>query len=66
MQFTKSRTTTLRYLVTLVEDEKGEGHILLGDSAGDATAKEGDKGTITFTRGGPLGGYWQFKKDPTP
>lgn len=48
--------------VHLVQDQKGEGHVLVGNAA-DATAKEGDHGTLTFTKGGPTGGYWKFEKD---
>ncbi len=46
----------------LLKDELGEGHICVGD-AGDASAIPGDKGTLTFTKGGPTGGYWKFQKD---
>lgn len=48
----------------LVECERGEGHVLLGD-AGDISAGIGDYGTLTFTEGGPTGGYWKFTKDET-
>lgn len=48
----------------LLMDEVGEGHICVGDTCADPTAKVGDKGTLTFTQGGPTGGYWKFVKDP--
>lgn len=45
----------------VVMDESGEGHILcLG--AHDPEAVAGDQGKLTFTEGGPTGGYWKFKK----
>lgn len=28
----------------------------------DFTAKAGDRGTLIFLRGGPTGGFWQFRK----
>lgn len=46
----------------LIVDDLNEGHICVGE-CGDATAKEGDSGTLTFTKGGPTGGYWKFVKD---
>lgn len=42
-------------------DDQHEGHLLLGDAA-DENAGAGDRGILTFTRGGPLGGYWKFTK----
>jgi hypothetical protein len=45
--------------VTCLLDEKGEGHIFLGDVG---CVKKGDVGTLTFTKGGPTGGYWKFSK----
>jgi hypothetical protein len=46
----------------LLVDEFKEGHVCVGE-CGDMTAKEGDTGTLTFTKGGPTGGYWKFTKD---
>lgn len=46
----------------LLMDNLDEAHICVG-SAADSDAKEGDTGLLTFTQGGPTGGYWQFKKD---
>jgi hypothetical protein len=46
----------------VLTDELGEGHVLLA-GAQDESAKTGDRGTLTFTKGGPTGGYWKFKKD---
>jgi len=61
--------TTLRCVVVdcakqfqCVVDERNEGHVLVGD-AQDPTAKPGDTGTLTFTEGGPTGGFWKFQKD---
>lgn len=45
-----------------LQDEHGEGHVLMGD-ARDHSAKPGDKGVLTFTKGGATGGYWKFTKD---
>lgn len=49
----------------LIQDDQGEGHICVGDACADLTANDGDEGTLTFTEGGPTGGYWKFRKDPT-
>lgn len=46
----------------VVLDDHNEGHVLVA-GAQDKSAKEGDTGTLTFTKGGPTGGYWKFKKD---
>ena len=46
----------------LVIDERNEGHVLVGNAA-DFSAVQGDDGTLTFTKGGPTGGYWKFIKD---
>lgn len=46
----------------LLRDELGEGHVCVGD-AGDQAAIAGETGTLTFTKGGPTGGYWKFQKD---
>jgi hypothetical protein len=45
----------------IVVDEDGEGHFLIGTDS-DHSAVAGDKGTITFTKGGAYGGYWKFEK----
>ena len=47
----------------LLVDELGEMHICVGEQCADFTASEGDLGTLTFTQGGPTGGYWRFVKD---
>ena len=39
------------------EPKSGEGFVLFGDKS---DAKPGDTGTITFTQGGPTGGYWKY------
>ena len=41
-------------------DSAGEGYIIVGGYADEHTAKPGDKGTITFTAGGPTGGHWVY------
>jgi hypothetical protein len=50
----------------LIRDEFGEMHICVSESCADFSAKEGDEGTLTFTKDGPTGGYWKFKKDIKP
>jgi hypothetical protein len=47
----------------LIEDELGEMHVCIGEQCADFTASDSDIGTLTFTKGGPMGGYWKFKKD---
>lgn len=54
----------------LIRDESNEMHLCIG-AAGDPSAQVGDVGTLTFTQGGPTGGYWKFSKvqsstQPTP
>lgn len=46
----------------MVKDDLNEAHVLVGDAC-DKTAVGGDTGTLTFTQGGPTGGYWKFTKD---
>lgn len=48
--------------VHLVQDQNHEGHVLAA-GAQDPQAKEGDHGTLTFTQGGPTGGFWKFERD---
>ncbi len=49
--------------VQVVVDELKEGHVLVF-GAGDKTAQQGDSGILTFTKGGPTGGFWKFTKTP--
>lgn len=53
------RAATGQFIV----DHLNEGHICVGEECADFSAKDGDAGTLTFTKGGPTGGYWKFKKD---
>jgi hypothetical protein len=46
-----------------IEGEDREGYIQQINFSGDPSAKEGDWGTLTFTKGGPTGGFWKFAKD---
>jgi len=48
----------------IIVDDQKEMHACVGESCADFTAKDGDTGTLTFTQGGPTGGYWKFTKDP--
>lgn len=50
-------------LMALVDDQ-GEGHLLAGTRSDEG--QPGDKGTLTFLQGGPMGGYWQFRQDVSP
>ena len=52
-------------ILVFVGDDS-EGYIAMGHPKGDF--KVNDQGTLTFTKGGPLGGYWHFTPDerPTP
>jgi len=45
-----------------VKDDCKEGHIL-GWTGHDKNLKVGDRGLLTFTQGGPTGGFWRFEKD---
>lgn len=47
----------------LILDDQREMHVCVGRDCADFTAKDGDEGTLTFTKGGPTGGYWKFTKD---
>lgn len=47
----------------LLIDELGEAHVCIGGSCADFTARDGDAGTLIFTKGGPTGGFWRFVKD---
>lgn len=52
----------------IAEDEHGEAHLLLltVNALQPLPAPEfaeGDRGTLTFTAGGPMGGFWKFTKD---
>lgn len=51
-----------RILLDLYVDEINEGFLLGGDHSSDIP-KEGDKGTIVFTKGGATGGYWLWQPD---
>jgi hypothetical protein len=42
------------------ETDHGQGFILVLRAVSVAI---GDHGTITFRQGGPIGGYWDFRRD---
>ena len=44
-------------------DSEGEGWVLLGRLCWEGEIKKGDVGVLVFTKGGPTGGYWKFKKE---
>lgn len=49
-------------IVTVV-DNAGEGYILVGGIDDPEHVQIGDRGEITFTKGGPTGGYWRYQGD---
>jgi hypothetical protein len=46
----------------IITDENMEGHILTKTCC-PQRVRSGDVGTLTFTKGGPTGGYWKFEKE---
>jgi hypothetical protein len=48
-------------LMLIIEGEQAP-TLCLGDKASAEGVVKGDRGTMTFTPGGPLGGYWKFTK----
>lgn len=55
-----------RRLSTVIAiDELDEGHLLFY-RRDQVEARKGDVGTLTFTAGGPTGGYWLFTRDDPP
>ena len=50
-----------QYIVTIIDDQN-EGHILVGDSCVYDGIAFGDKVILTFTKGGPTGGFWKASK----
>jgi hypothetical protein len=48
-------------LAVTAEDDK-EAYLMV-NGPDEPTRKKGDRGTITFTQGGPTGGYWKFTPD---
>ena len=48
-------------LCLICRDELNEGHVIHGVDTEPCAV--GDTGTLTFTKGGPKGGYWKFTKD---
>jgi hypothetical protein len=46
-------------LVFFADGEPDEPYLLLGQE-GLEHAKRGERGTITFARGGPAGGWWRY------
>jgi hypothetical protein len=55
--------------ILLVEDDwpvreaYREAYVLLNDLMGQTEYQPGQRGTITFTQGGPTGGYWKFSPE---
>lgn len=47
----------------LVKADDSEGFLLIGEETFPKDLAIDDKGEITFTQGGPTGGYWKFTKD---
>ena len=46
--------------VMICVDAAKEGYVLLGTDSDESKIDE--TGVITFTQGGPLGGYWKFTR----
>ena len=46
----------------LIPDGEQLPTLCLFDKASAAGVVKGDRGSMTFTPGGPLGGYWKFAK----
>lgn len=66
--FGETRKATIQasepgFLVAL--DDCGEGHLLWFDHKAREKSEfdVGDRGTLTFTKGGPAGGFWKFTKE---
>jgi hypothetical protein len=51
-----------RIVAFAADGEPREGFILAGQ-AGLSKARKGQRGTITFSRGGPTGGYWHWEPE---
>ncbi len=49
-------------LMLIPEGERIPTICLFDKASADGVAK-GDRGSMTFTPGGPLGGYWKFSKE---
>lgn len=64
-QYGETRRATVEHVdrsgALVLTDELGEGHILLGVPSDPC--EKGDAGTLTFTKGGSMGGYWRFTKE---
>lgn len=50
-------------VLALIDDNE-EGFLLMWPQVESAPAK-GDRGMITFTEGGPTGGYWKYEASNT-
>lgn len=48
----------------LFPDGEDRPTLCLFDRASAEGVQKGDRGTMTFTQGGPMGGYWKFEKSP--
>lgn len=44
----------------IVHASDGQGYVLLAHGL-DPLPPVGETGTITFTQGGPMGGYWKYE-----
>lgn len=50
--------------VVMLRDKEREGYVLLWPNL-ETMPTEGDYGVITFTEGGPTGGYWKYEASNT-
>lgn len=60
----RTQTSLIDTLLIELKDGVGEKHFLLGVACSPRPVP-GDSGIITFTKGGPMGGYWNFEKGKT-
>lgn len=52
---------TAKTLIVTEDQNREECHILIG-TGHNPKLEKGDKGMVTFKKGGPFGGYWEFSE----
>lgn len=60
-----TKTPTCTGIICKADGEPRVGYVCLF-RPGQAVPEVGQRGTLTFTRGGQTGGYWKFDPDPQP
>lgn len=48
-------------VVLVLQDDRGEGHILIDCVPPESPVQAGHVGTLVFTKGGPTGGHWRLE-----